>query len=80
LTRFTPPIRGLTVTISDENGLRGGVDKNCRLVVRLHAGTVVVNEQADEVLAALGGNDASQVNIYFERNSEVRRCSNTQLG
>ena len=53
LTRFTPLIRGLTVTISDENGLRGGVDKKCRLVVRLHAGTVVVNEQADAVLAAV---------------------------
>ena len=53
LTRFTPLIRGLTVTISDENGLRGGIDKKCRLVVRLHAGTVVVNEQADAVLAAV---------------------------
>ena len=51
LTRFTPLIRGLTATISDENGLRGGVDKKCRLVVRLHAGTVVVNEQADAVMA-----------------------------
>ena len=53
LTRFTPLIRGLTATISDENGLRGGIDKKCRLVVRLHAGTVVVNEQADAVLAAV---------------------------
>ena len=53
LTRFTPLIRGLTVTVSDENGLRGGVDKKCRLVVRLPAGSVVVNEQADGVLAAV---------------------------
>jgi len=53
VTRFTPLIRGLTVTISDENGLRGGVDKKCRLVVRLHAGTVVVNEQADAVIEAV---------------------------
>ena len=53
LTRFTPLIRGLTVTISDENGLRGGVDKKGRMVVRLHAGTVVVNEQADAVMAAV---------------------------
>jgi ribosome-associated translation inhibitor RaiA len=50
LTRFTPLIRGLTVTVSDENGLRGGIDKKCRLVVRLRAGTVVVNEQADAVM------------------------------
>ncbi len=53
LTRFAPLIRGLTATISDENGSRGGVDKRCRLVVRLHAGTVVVNEQASAVMAAV---------------------------
>jgi ribosome-associated translation inhibitor RaiA len=53
LTRFTPLVRSLTATISDENSLRGGIDKRCRLVVRLHAGTVVVNEQADAVLAAV---------------------------
>jgi ribosome-associated translation inhibitor RaiA len=53
LTRFAPLIHGLTATISDENGPRGGVDKTCRLVVRLHAGTVVVNEQAGAVLAAV---------------------------
>lgn len=53
LTRLAPLIYGLTATISDENGSRGGVDKRCRLVVRLHAGTVVVNEQADAVMAAV---------------------------
>lgn len=53
LTRFAPLIKGLTVTISDENGCRGGIDKTCRLVVRLHAGTVVVNEQAGAVMSAV---------------------------
>ena len=53
LTRFAPLVHGLTATISDENGLRGGIDKKCRLVVRLHAGTVVVNEQAATVMAAV---------------------------
>jgi ribosome-associated translation inhibitor RaiA len=53
LSRYTPLIRGLTATISDENSLRGGIDKKCRLVVRLHAGTVVVNEQADAVMEAV---------------------------
>ena len=53
LTRFAPLIHGLTATISDENGPRGGVDKTCRLIVRLHAGTVVVNEQASAVMAAV---------------------------
>jgi ribosome-associated translation inhibitor RaiA len=53
LARFSPLIRGVTVTLSDENGTRGGVDKTCRLVVRLHAGTVVVHERAGEVMAAV---------------------------
>jgi len=53
LTRFAPLISRLTATISDENGPRGGVDKRCRLVVPLHAGTVVVNEQASSVMAAV---------------------------
>ena len=53
LTRFAPLVRGLSATISDEYGSRGGVDKRCRLVVRLHAGTVVVNEQAGAVMAAV---------------------------
>ena len=53
LTRFAPLIRGLTATVSDENGSRGGVDKRCRLVVRLHAGTVVVSEQSTAVIAAV---------------------------
>jgi ribosome-associated translation inhibitor RaiA len=53
LTRFAPLIQGLSVTVSDENGLRGGIDKTCRLIVRLHAGTVVVNEQASAVMAAV---------------------------
>ena len=53
LTRFTPLIRGLTVTVADENGVRGGIDKSCRLIVRLHAGTVVVNEQAAAVMGAV---------------------------
>jgi ribosome-associated translation inhibitor RaiA len=53
LTRFAPLIHDLKATISDENGPRGGVDKTCRLIVRLHAGTVVVNEQASAVMAAV---------------------------
>jgi len=53
LTRFAPLIHGLTATISDENGPRGGVDKTCRLVMRLHGGTVVVSEQATAVIAAV---------------------------
>jgi ribosome-associated translation inhibitor RaiA len=54
LARFGPVIRGLTVILNDENGTRQGVDKSCRLVVRLRGGTVVVNERAEALMAAVG--------------------------
>jgi putative sigma-54 modulation protein len=54
LTRFAPLIRHLTVTVEDENGPRGGLDTSCRLVIRLRRGTVVVNERANAVMAAVG--------------------------
>jgi ribosome-associated translation inhibitor RaiA len=53
LTRFAPLVQGVTATVTDENGTRGGIDKRCRLVVRLRAGTVVVNDQASAVMAAV---------------------------
>jgi ribosome-associated translation inhibitor RaiA len=53
LSRFAPLVQGVTATVTDENGNRGGIDKRCRLVVRLRAGTVVVNEQASAVMAAV---------------------------
>lgn len=53
LTRFARVIRGVSVTVADENGQRGGVDKTCRLVIQLTAGTVVINEQGTAVMAAV---------------------------
>ncbi|MFM7073275.1 MAG: HPF/RaiA family ribosome-associated protein [Planctomycetota bacterium] len=53
LSRFAPLVRGMSITVGDENGHRRGVDKSCRLVVRLHAGTVVVNERAEALMAAV---------------------------
>jgi len=52
LTRFSALIRGVSVTVADENGTRGGVDKSCRLVIQMGAGTVVVSQQGASVVGA----------------------------
>lgn len=42
LARFGPRIARATVALEDANGPRGGVDKTCRIVVRLRSGGDVV--------------------------------------
>jgi putative sigma-54 modulation protein len=42
LARFGPRIARATVALEDVNGPRGGVDKACRIVVRLRSGGDVV--------------------------------------
>lgn len=47
LSRFSGRIRRIDVFLSDQNGPRGGVDKTCRIVVRLGDGGDVVAEVSD---------------------------------
>lgn len=42
LARFGPRIARATVALEDVNGPRGGVDKACRIVVRLRSGGDIV--------------------------------------
>jgi ribosome-associated translation inhibitor RaiA len=44
LSRFTDRIDRVTVRFADLNGPRGGVDKRCRIVVRLRPGGQIVIE------------------------------------
>lgn len=45
---------GVTLHLSDVNGLRGGVDKECHLVVELVDTTaVVVRDRGDHLLAVV---------------------------
>lgn len=47
LTRFSGRIGRVSVFLADQNGPRGGIDKTCRIVVRLRAGGDVVAEVSD---------------------------------
>jgi putative sigma-54 modulation protein len=54
LSRFVGRISLVTVTLADFNGPRGGVDKQCQLVVRLTpAGKVTIEEKHAEISAAV---------------------------
>lgn len=48
LSRFGPVIRAVHVTLADVNGPKGGIDKLCRLRLRISAGSPIVIEQVDE--------------------------------
>lgn len=47
LSRFTGRIRRVNVFLADQNGPRGGIDKTCRILVRLADGGDVVAEVSD---------------------------------
>ena len=47
LTRFSSRIGRVNVFLADQNGPRGGIDKTCRIVVRLLDGGDVVAEVSD---------------------------------
>jgi putative sigma-54 modulation protein len=47
LTRFNGRIGRVNVFLADQNGPRGGIDKTCRIVVRLRDGGDVVAEVSD---------------------------------
>ena len=55
LRRFARRIDRVTVWLEDVNGPRGGVDKRCRIAVRLRpAGAVFVAKNASDAFAAIG--------------------------
>ena len=47
LARFSGRIQRVNVFLQDQNGPRGGVDKTCRIVVRLRDGGDLVAEVVD---------------------------------
>lgn len=54
LSRFAERIRSTEVQVTDVNGPRGGIDKRCKVAVRLAgAGTVVVEDKDQNPHAAV---------------------------
>ncbi len=56
LTRFGPQVSRATVYLADQNGPRGGVDKLCRIVVKLRRqGEITVEDRACRWFSAVTG-------------------------
>ena len=54
LARFDHRILDITASLTDVNGPKGGVDKQCRLVVRLRPrGKVTIEQSASDLVAAI---------------------------
>jgi putative sigma-54 modulation protein len=54
LTRFGPAIDRIEVRVGDMNGPRGGIDKYCRIIVRLKAsGSIVIEAREDDLYASV---------------------------
>ena len=47
LARFASRVRGVSLTVTDENAERGGIDTLCRIVAKLDGSTTIVLEQTD---------------------------------
>lgn len=52
LARFSKRIKNITVNLADLNGPKGGVDKQCRLIVQLQPNRTVMIEETDSSVTA----------------------------
>ena len=56
LARFDGRVTRVAVRVADVNGPRGGVDKRCRIAVRVRpAGEIVVEDTCPDLYAAIDG-------------------------
>jgi len=75
LRRFHGRIRHVTLYVTDVNGLRGGIDKRVRLIVRLRPrGTVIVTATDVNVFVAMA-QAASRAGHSVKRKLRRRRTS-----
>jgi len=55
LARFDHRVRDITTSLADVNGPKGGVDKQCRIVVGLRPkGNVMIEQAASDFATAIG--------------------------
>ncbi|MDW8267186.1 MAG: HPF/RaiA family ribosome-associated protein [Gemmataceae bacterium] len=75
LGRFSPRISRVAVYLADLNGPRGGLDKCCRLVVRLPDAGVVAIEDRDAELTVLIDRAADRLARSVQRTLERKRIA-----
>jgi putative sigma-54 modulation protein len=73
LGRFSSRIMSVDVTLQDENGPRGGLDKICRVVVRLLGASDVVVEGRGEETLSLVDRTANRAGRAVSRTLDMRR-------
>ena len=73
LERFAGRIRRVTVCLSDTNGPRGGVDKDCSIAVQLVRGKTLRAKRSDTSLLAATSLAVDRVTHAVRRELERRR-------
>ncbi len=79
LGRYRMLIRRVTVLVADLNGPRGGIDKRCRIVVRLIRSGEVFVEDVDSDLGVVMDRAVDRVGLSVSRELERRRERNGHL-
>ena len=76
LGRFGPAIDHVSVRVGDVNGPRGGVDKNCQIVIKLRASgsSLIAVDDSDEDLRAAVARASNRAGRTVARAIERRRC------
>ena len=79
LGRFGPAIDYVDVRLGDTNGPRGGVDKRCRIVVKLRAAgsTRIAVDDVDESLSAAIARATARVGRTVARTLDRKRGKRT---
>jgi hypothetical protein len=77
LSRFDSRIQQIDLTLNDENGPRGGIDKSCRLLVVLHrAADVVITDRDSDVISCISrvaGRAGRAVSRGIARSNDITR-------
>lgn len=83
LGRFAPQIERVTARVGDMNGPRGGVDKQCRIEVKLRGLETVVREARADDLEEAASRAAESVERgvarAVERRRRKRRCPGVSM-
>ena len=72
-SRFSPRISRVSVMAEDINGPRGGIDKRCRIVVKLERSGELTVEATDADMSAAVSAVADRVGRAVQRELERRR-------